>query len=102
MAPPLRAGTTTCNGTYRGTGLKVVVPSGATCTLAPGTLVTSNVMVAGGGTLHIERVTILGTLNVLGSATVCASKIRRVVVPSGGSITLGSPACDGKTVIPAP
>ena len=96
----LRAGTTTCNGKYAGTGLKVVVPSGASCTLVPGTHVKSNVTVSSGGSLYIEGVRIGGTLTVSGSASVCASKIHRAVVPAGASVTLGYPACVGKTVIP--
>jgi hypothetical protein len=40
-----------CDGTYRGTGKNVTVPSGATCVLTAGTTVTHDVIVAAGGTL---------------------------------------------------
>jgi hypothetical protein len=48
---PLNPGTTTCNGVYNGTGTDVIVPSGAVCTLAAGTIVTHDVKVEPGGTL---------------------------------------------------
>ena len=43
--------TTTCNGTFSGTGKDVVVPSGATCVLVLGTAITHDLTVSPGGTL---------------------------------------------------
>jgi hypothetical protein len=52
LAPtPLAPKTTTCNGTFSGTGKDVVVPSGATCVLVHGTAVTHDLTVTPGGTL---------------------------------------------------
>jgi uncharacterized repeat protein (TIGR02543 family) len=94
----LRPGTTTCRGTYSGTGSSVVVPASATCTLVPGTYVKGNVTVKTGGALNISGVTIGGALTTSGSATVCGSKIGRNVQASGGSFALGGPACLGNKV----
>ncbi len=94
---PLRAGTTICNGTYGGTGRSIVVPSGDRCTLVPGTHVTSSVTVSHGGTLHISRVTIGGTLTLSGSATVCSS-VGGAIVATGGSLALGGPNCAGNKI----
>jgi hypothetical protein len=55
---PLADGTTTCNGTYGGTGANVNVPDGAICVLTAGTTVTHDVRVAPGGTLIDPTVTI--------------------------------------------
>ena len=49
---------TMCNGTYRGTGKNVTVPSGATCVLTSGTTVTHDLTVDPGGTLIDSTVTI--------------------------------------------
>ena len=87
--------TTTCDGTYAGTGTNVVVPSGATCTLSPGTHVTQDVTVSSGGTLLAKGVTIDGSLLDSGSATVCSSRIRldvKAFAPSG-PLELGGPDC---------
>jgi uncharacterized repeat protein (TIGR02543 family) len=95
---PLRAGTTTCKGTYSGTGMTVVVPTGATCTLVPGTHVTNSVTVNSGGTLLMNSVRIGGSLAISGSATVCGSKIGHDVRASGGTLVLGGPGCAGNTI----
>jgi hypothetical protein len=59
LAPtPLAAKTTSCNGTFSGTGKDVVVPSGATCVLAHGTAVTHDLTVSPGGTLIDPAVTV--------------------------------------------
>jgi hypothetical protein len=55
---PLADGTTTCDGTYGGTGANVNVPDGAICVLTAGTTVTHDVRVAAGGTLIDPTVTI--------------------------------------------
>ncbi len=54
----LNAGTTTCAGTYSGTGKDVVVPAGATCTLVTSAHVTHDVQVKQGGTLIDQGATI--------------------------------------------
>lgn len=54
----LSPGTTSCDGTYRGTGANVTVPSGATCVLTAGTTVTHDLTVAPGGTLIDPMVTV--------------------------------------------
>jgi uncharacterized repeat protein (TIGR02543 family) len=97
-AKHLSAGTTTCKGTYSGTGSSVVVPAFATCTLVPGTHVKTTVIVTPRGTLLVSGVTIGGKLTMSGSATVCASKIVGAVVATGGSFALGGPACSGNTI----
>jgi outer membrane biosynthesis protein TonB len=59
LAPtPLAAKTTTCNGTFSGTGKDVVVPSGATCVLVHGTAITHDLTVSPGGTLIDPAVTV--------------------------------------------
>jgi hypothetical protein len=95
----LAAGTTTCNGAYGGTGLSVVVPAAATCTLVPGAYVKTTVTVRPGGTLNVNGVTIGGKLTVSGSATVCGSKIGTGVVATGGSFALGGPGCAGNKIL---
>ena len=48
-APPaasLNPGTTTCDGTYGGSGQNVTVPAGDVCTLLAGTQVSKNVQVS--------------------------------------------------------
>jgi hypothetical protein len=60
---PLNPGLTECNGYYGGSGQEVVVPTGATCVLAPGTKVAKNVHVMTGGTLVDEGAAIGGDLN---------------------------------------
>jgi hypothetical protein len=50
--------TTTCNGTFSGTGKDVVVPSGATCVLVQGTAITHDLTVSPGGTLIEPAVTV--------------------------------------------
>jgi hypothetical protein len=50
--------TTTCNGTFSGTGKDVVVPSGATCVLVDGTAITHDLTVSPGGTLIDPAVTV--------------------------------------------
>jgi hypothetical protein len=54
----LASGATTCDGTYSGTGKDVVVPSGATCVLVDGTVITHDLTVSPGGTLIDPAVTI--------------------------------------------
>ena len=95
---PLLAGTTICNGTYSGTGTDVVVPSGDTCTLVPGTQVKGSVTVQRGGTLHADGVWIGGDLASSGSATVCGSRIRGDVAAKGGLFKLGGPSCAGNKI----
>jgi hypothetical protein len=59
LAPtPLAPGTTTCSGTYTGTGKNVVVPGGATCVLTDGTVIAHDLTVAPGGTLIDPAVTV--------------------------------------------
>lgn len=59
LAPtPLAPKTTTCNGTFGGTGKDVVVPSGATCVLVHGTAITHDLTVSPGGTLIDSAVTV--------------------------------------------
>ena len=59
LAPtPLAPKTTTCNGTFSGTGKDVVVPSGATCVLMHGTAITHDLTVSPGGTLIDSAVTV--------------------------------------------
>jgi hypothetical protein len=48
---PLKPGLTRCNSFYGGRGREVIVPSGAVCTLVPGTQVGHDVQVMHGGTL---------------------------------------------------
>lgn len=100
VAAPLLAGTTICNGTYSGTGTDVVVPSGDTCTLVPGTHVKRSVAVRPRATLHINGVTLDGTLTIAGSATVCQSRIRVDVklLFARGPLELGGPNCRGNTI----
>jgi outer membrane biosynthesis protein TonB len=50
--------TTTCNGTFKGTGKDVVVPSGATCVLTRGAVITHDLSVSPGGTLNEQAVTV--------------------------------------------
>ena len=95
---PLRAGQTTCNGAYLGTGSSVVVPASATCTLLSGTHVKLAVVVQSGGTLHINGVTIGGQLNIAGNATVCGSRIGLGVKATRGSLALGGPGCAGNKI----
>jgi hypothetical protein len=54
----LASGTTSCNGTFSGTGKDVTVPSGATCILARGTTVAHDLTVEPGGTLIAAGVTV--------------------------------------------
>lgn len=54
----LNQGTTTCNGFFTGSGTDVVVPSGATCVLLPGSNVSHDVTVQQGGTLECQGATI--------------------------------------------
>jgi hypothetical protein len=98
-SPPLlrlRAGSTTCNGLYSGSGGSIDVPAGDTCTLAPGTHVSRNVTVDGGGRLVARGVTIDGALTVTGGATVCDSRIAGAVtaVSARGSLRLGGGTCE--------
>jgi hypothetical protein len=59
LAPtPLAPKTTTCNGTFNGTGKDVVVPGGATCVLVHGTAITHDLTVSPGGTLIDPAVTV--------------------------------------------
>lgn len=55
---PLAPKTTTCNGTFSGTGKDVAVPGGATCVLVHGTTVTHDLRVSPGGTLIDQAVTV--------------------------------------------
>ena len=96
--PPssLNAGGTNCNGAYAGTGGHVVVPTGGSCTLAPGTNVAGNVTVSNGGTLYATGVEIGGVLKIAGTATVCQSNVLSDVkaVSAGAALTLGGrPGC---------
>jgi outer membrane biosynthesis protein TonB len=50
--------TTTCDGTFNGTGKDVVVPSGATCVLTRGAVITHDLSVSPGGTLNEQAVTV--------------------------------------------
>ena len=99
VSPPpplsLHAGTTICNGASGGTGTRVVVPTGATCTLIPGTHVRQNVTVRSGGTLYATGVTIGRSLFDYGRATVCQSRVRLDVkaFSASGSLELGGPNC---------
>jgi len=77
-AVALSAGTTTCNGTYYGSGTAVNVPAGATCTLDWGTSVSGNVQVQKGGTLNDEGATIGGSVQ--------ANNASSIQVEGGGSI----------------
>jgi hypothetical protein len=56
VAGSLSGGTTTCNGTFGGSGTNVTVPAGAVCTLIAGTTVTGNISVLQGGALDDEGV----------------------------------------------
>jgi hypothetical protein len=94
----LRTFTTTCRGTYSGTGASVLVPSGATCGLMPGSHVTNSITVMGGGTLYVTGARIGGTLSSSGSVTVCGSKIGRDLIATGGLLRLGGPGCAGSTI----
>ncbi len=53
---------TSCSGVYGGGGPEVIVPGGASCTLAPGTSIPGNVRVEPGGTLLDEGAAIGGNL----------------------------------------
>ena len=99
-APALSPGTTSCNGTYGGSGGFVVVPAGATCTLVADTHVAANVTVRVGGTLNATGVRIDGNLTIVGNATVCQSRIRLDVMSlfPRGSLTFGGPSCPGNTI----
>jgi len=77
-AVALSAGTTTCNGTYYGSGSEVSVPAGDVCTLDWGTKVSGNVQVQQGGTLNDEGAVISGNLQVNNGAS--------IQVEGGGSI----------------
>lgn len=90
--------TTNCDGTYTGTGRVVFVPSGATCWLLPDSHITRNVTVKPGGTLRATGLKLDGNLTVLGSASVCGSKIGGNVQATGGSFALGGPTCAGNKI----
>jgi hypothetical protein len=62
VATKLGGGTTSCNGTYGGSGSNVTIPAGAVCTLVPGTALSGNVTVQQGGTLKDLGATITGNL----------------------------------------
>jgi uncharacterized repeat protein (TIGR02543 family) len=98
IVPRLRSGTTICKGKYTGSGSQVIVPTGATCTLAPGTHVKHDLTVRPDGLLHVNRVTIGGNLLMSSSATVCGSRVGGDVMATGGSFTLGGPGCAGNTI----
>jgi hypothetical protein len=93
--PRLHAGRTTCNGMYTGTGRYVRVPSGDTCTLVPGSDVTSDVTVDAGGTLIAKGVNIGGDLTIAGGAKVCHSRVAGdlTAVSAQASLTLGGRSC---------
>jgi uncharacterized repeat protein (TIGR02543 family) len=96
--PNLNEELTRCNGVYGAVGEDVIVPTGATCTLIPGTHVAMSVLVQGGGTLYASGIRIGGTLSTSGATTVCGSKIGHDVRAAGGSLALGGPTCAGNTV----
>lgn len=91
----LKADVTDCNDSYVGSGNRVIVPAGATCSLLPGTHVTGDVTVADGGTLFATGVGIGGALTIQGSATICASRVRGDVkaISPGGFVDLGGWSC---------
>ena len=72
----LTARVTVCDGMYYGTGKDVSVPSGASCTLLPGTTVGHDLTVARGGSLVARGITVGHDLTLdAGASSVCASAI---------------------------
>lgn len=91
-----------CNSYYTGTGMYVIVPEGATCTLLPGSHVTGGVLVLGGGTLDATSVTLANVSIVNGSASICGSTItydfRAFYFPgASGDLDIGG-ICGGNNI----
>jgi hypothetical protein len=69
----LASGTTSCVGTFDGTGKDVTVPSGATCVLVRGTTVTHDLTVEPGGTLIAPGVAVGHDLRASSPAGIAVS-----------------------------
>jgi len=69
-AEPLNPRSTSCNGTYSGSGREVTVPAGALCRLLAGTVVSGNLHVERGGALVEQGVVIAGNLQADGAASI--------------------------------
>jgi serine/threonine-protein kinase len=92
----LLSGNATCNGVSGGTaGLNITIPTGATCTLVPGTIVNGNI--TDKGTLTVDSATIKGNLTtqnagamtVQGPSTLIQGNLQ---VQGGGPVTItGNP-----------
>jgi hypothetical protein len=84
---PLSAGTTTCNGTYGGTGTDVIVPAGDTCRLVPGTTVSDSIIVQPGGTLNTSGVTVGNSVTLTGAkpSTLCGLTVTHNLSVTGGA-----------------
>jgi hypothetical protein len=67
------SGTTSCDGTFDGTGKDLTVPSGATCILVRGTTVTHDLTVEPGGTLIAPGVTVGHDLRASSPAGIAVS-----------------------------
>jgi CSLREA domain-containing protein len=99
----LNPGSTTCNGVYGGSGKDVVVRSGASCTLIPGTHVSHDVEVQKGGTLSAQGITVGHDLKADKAAgvTVCGTLVGHDLdVQNGASVVIGDAAngCPGNHV----
>jgi len=88
----LKPGSTTCNGVYGGSGKDVVVPSGASCTLLPGTRVSHDVSVQKGGSFSAQGISIGHDLKAdkAATVTVCGSSVGHDLdVQNGTSVVIG-------------
>lgn len=87
----LNPGTTLCAGTYGGTGTDVIVPSGAQCTLLPGTVVAHDVTVRSGGTFVADP----NCTSCGGSCSGCGVTVRHdVTVADGVLVAETCASCD--------
>ncbi len=90
---------TQCTSTMSGTYQHVVVPEGATCTLA-GATVTGNVTVLAGGTLYSTNTNVTGNIHARDAARVKIvgtedTRLARNIFVRGttGNVTIGSEGC---------
>ncbi len=99
MVTALSPDTTSCDGTYSGTGRDVIVPGGGTCVLVAGTTVTNDLTVAPGGTLIDPTVTVKHDLIARDPAGIVISGDSighdlRIEGLSGSATQTGNSVCD--------
>ncbi len=70
VSAPLGSGTTSCSGVFSGSGGQLVVPSGAVCTLFPGSHLSGNVQVGQGGSFNDPGAVIGGNLQATNAASI--------------------------------